>query len=359
MTRSIIPVPFPPLTHPQKSPATATTTDRMQRPLRDLRISVTDRCNFRCPYCMPKEVFGPDHVFLPRAEMLSDGEIVRLARAFVRAGVQKIRITGGEPLLRENLPALIAEIVAIPGAADVSLTTNGWLLDRHAAALTQSGLQRVNVSLDALSDDVFGKMNGRGLGAQQVLAGIDAARSAGLGVKVNMVVQRGMNEAEILPMSRYFRERGLPLRFIEYMDVGNCNGWSAAQVVPAKEIVELISAEHPLEPLEPNYRGEVAARYRYVGTKTEIGLISSVTEPFCRDCNRARLSADGKLFTCLFATTGTDLRKPLRDGFDDEGLLDLVRRVWGIRADRYSEERAGQEEAGKHPGKIEMSYIGG
>lgn len=308
---------------------------------------------------MPREVFGPNHAFLPRAEMLSDDEIVRLARAFVRAGVQKIRITGGEPLLRENLSRLIEKIVAIPGAEDVSLTTNGWLLDRQAASLARAGLRRVNVSLDALSDEIFGRMNGRGFAVRQVLAGIEAALAAGFGVKVNMVVQRGMNEEEILPMSRYFRERGIPLRFIEYMDVGNCNGWNAEQVVPAREIVERIAADHPLEPLEPNYRGEVASRYRYVGTENEIGLISSVTEPFCRDCNRARLSADGKLFTCLFATVGTDFRKPLRDGLDNDALFEFVQRVWGTRADRYSEERAEQSANGKHSGKIEMSYIGG
>jgi cyclic pyranopterin phosphate synthase len=249
--------------------------------------------------------------------------------------------------------------VAIPGADDVSLTTNGWLLERHAPALAEAGLQRVNVSLDALSDQVFGCMNGRGLGSAQVLAGIEACERAGLGVKVNMVVQRGVNETEILPMARYFRERGITLRFIEYMDVGNCNGWSAAQVVPAREIVEMISAEHPLEPLEPNYRGEVATRYRYAGTESEIGLISSVTVPFCRDCNRARLSADGKLFTCLFATTGADFRTPLRSGLDDEAVFDLVRKVWGDRGDRYSEERAALEMRPPASEKIEMSYIGG
>jgi cyclic pyranopterin phosphate synthase len=327
--------------------------------LHDLRISVIDRCNFRCPYCMPREVFGPDHVFLPPSEVLTDDELVRLARAFIRGGVRKLRITGGEPLLRAGLPALLGRLSALPNAADSSLTTNGWQLASFARELAAGGLRRVNVSLDALDDALFGRMNGRGFGAKRVLEGIDAALAAGLGVKINMVVQRGVNESEIVPMARYFRERGITLRFIEFMDVGNCNGWRMDQVVPAGEIVRLIGADHALEPLEPNYRGEVAARYRYVGTETEIGLISSVTEPFCRDCHRARLSADGRIFTCLFAATGTDLRGPLRNGADDEALYALLSRVWGGRVDRYSEERAELLAAGAHPQKVEMSYIGG
>jgi GTP 3',8-cyclase len=308
---------------------------------------------------MPKEVFGADHAFLPRAAVLTDEELERLARAFVRAGVSKLRITGGEPLLRDDLPTLLGRLAAIPGVDDLSLTTNGWRLGELSGALAAAGLRRINVSLDALDDAVFGRMNGRDFGVARVLTGIEAACAAGLAVKINMVVQRGVNETEVLPMARYFRERGLTLRFIEYMDVGNCNGWRMDQVLPAKEIVRAISADHPLEPLGPNYRGEVAARYRYAGTETEIGLISSVTEPFCRDCHRARLSADGKLFTCLFATTGTDFRSPLRAGLDDEGLCQLVARVWGARRDRYSEERAELAAAAAPTAKVEMSYIGG
>jgi GTP 3',8-cyclase len=337
--------------------------DQLRRPLRDLRISVTDRCNFRCPYCMPKEKFGADYAFLPRAVVLSDDEIVRLAQAFVRAGASKLRITGGEPLLRENLPALLGRLAGIAGVEDLSLTTNAWRLPELAGELAVAGLRRINVSLDALDDAIFGQMNGRGFGVARVLAGIEAALAARMSVKINMVVQRGVNDSEVLPMARHFRERGLTLRFIEYMDVGNSNGWQMDQVLPAKEIVRAINAEHPLEPLGPNYRGEVAARYRYAGTKTEIGIISSVTEPFCSDCHRARLSADGKLYTCLFAATGTDLKTPLRAGLDDEGLYQMIARIWGARRDRYSDERAAvgaSPTANAEPRpKVEMSYIGG
>ncbi len=308
---------------------------------------------------MPKEVFGAEHVFLPRAAVVTDDELERLARAFVRAGVTKLRITGGEPLLREGLPALLGRLAAIPDADDLSLTTNGWRLPELANELARAGLHRINVSLDALDDAVFGRMNGREFGVARVLQGIDAALAAGLGVKINMVVQRGVNETQVLPMARYFRERGLTLRFIEFMDVGNCNGWQLDHVLPAADIVRAIGAEHPLEALGPNYRGEVAARYRYSGTDVEIGLISSVTEPFCRDCHRARLSADGNLYTCLFATTGTDLKTPLREGLDDEGLYQLIARVWGARRDRYSEERAELAATGERATKVEMSYIGG
>jgi cyclic pyranopterin phosphate synthase len=308
---------------------------------------------------MPKEVFGANHVFLPRAALLTDDELTRLAAAFARAGVTKLRITGGEPLLREDLPALLARLADIRGIDDLSLTTNGWRLPELARELAAAGLRRINVSLDALDDAIFGRMNGRDFKVARVLAGIDAALAAGLRVKINMVVQRGVNETEVRPMARHFRERGLTLRFIEYMDVGNSNGWRLEQVVPAQEIVRAIAAEHPLEPLGPNYRGEVAARYRYAGTDTEIGIISSVTEPFCRDCHRARLSADGKLFTCLFATAGTDLKTPLRRGLDDEQLYQLIARTWGARRDRYSEERAELVATEKPSAKVEMSYIGG
>ena len=331
--------------------------DQFRRPLHDLRISVIDQCNFRCPYCMPTEIFGADYAFLPRSEMLTDDEVVRLAGLFLRAGVRKVRLTGGEPLLRNGLAALIARLSALPGAEDLSLTTNGWLLKRLSGDLAKSGLHRINVSLDSLNAETFGLMNGRGYGPDQVLAGIDAAVAAGLEVKVNMVVQKGVNDQDILPMARAFRIRGLTLRFIEFMDVGNCNHWSLKQVLPALEIVERISAEHPLEPIDPNYRGEVASRYVYQGSDTEIGLIASVTEPFCRDCHRARLSADGKLFTCLFATQGTDFRALLRDGATDDELWDLLGKTWHTRHDRYSEERF--EEGAKARKKVEMSYIGG
>lgn len=309
---------------------------------------------------MPKEVFGANYPFLPRTQVLTDAEIVRLARLFIRAGAAKLRITGGEPLLRDNLPELVQQLAALPGAEDLSVTTNGALLAEHAPSLAGAGLQRINVSLDALSDAVFGRMNGREFRVRPVLDGIDAALAAGLGVKINMVVQRSINDGEILPMARYFRDRGLTLRFIEYMDVGNCNGWRMDEVVPSREIVARIAVEHALEPLEPNYQGEVAARHRYAGTQTEIGLVSSVTEPFCRDCHRARLSADGRLFLCLFATTGTDFKRPLREGWDDAALFDLISRTWGARADRYSEERRRiSSPAEKGTAKVEMSYIGG
>lgn len=331
--------------------------DQFRRPLHDLRISVIDQCNFRCPYCMPAEVFGPGHAFLPRKEMLTDDEIVRLAGLFVRAGVRKLRLTGGEPLLRVGLPGLVGRLAELPGAEDLSLTTNGWLLSKLAADLATAGLQRINVSLDSLNPDTFGRMNGRGHGPERVLKGIDDAVAAGLVVKVNMVVQKGVNDQDVVPMARVFRERGLTLRFIEFMDVGNCNHWSLKQVLPALEIVERISADHPLEPLDPNYRGEVASRYRYQDTDTEIGLIASVTEPFCRDCHRARLSADGRLFTCLFADHGTDFRAPLRSGATDQALADLLTKTWQGRHDRYSEERF--EEGAKARTKVEMSFIGG
>ncbi|RKX36023.1 MAG: GTP 3',8-cyclase MoaA [Verrucomicrobia bacterium] len=331
--------------------------DHFRRPLHDLRVSVIDQCNFRCPYCMPGEIFGADYAFMPRSEMLTDDEVVRLVKLFLRAGVRKLRLTGGEPLLRNGLPALIKRLSPLPGAEDLALTTNGWLLDRMSQNLADAGLQRINVSLDSLNPKIFGRMNGRAHGPDRVLAGIDAAVSAGLEVKVNMVVQKGVNDQDIIPMARTFRDRGLTLRFIEFMDVGNCNHWSLKQVLPALEIVERVSADHPLEPLDPNYRGEVASRYRYQGTDIEIGLIASVTEPFCRDCHRARLSADGKLFTCLFANEGTDLRGPIRDNATDDDLWALLSKTWQGRHDRYSEERF--EQGAKARRKVEMSYIGG
>jgi GTP 3',8-cyclase len=330
-------------------------SDRLGRPLRDLRISVTDRCNFRCVYCMPKEVFGRDFRFLPRAELLTFEEIERLARAFVAQGVTKIRITGGEPLVRRDLERLIAALAALPGL-DLTLTTNGALLPAKAQALAEAGLRRVTVSLDALDDDVFRAMNDVDFPVERVLAGIDAAAAAGLPVKVNCVVKRGVNEGEILPMARYFRQAGHVVRFIEYMDVGHSNGWRLDEVVTAEEIVRAISAELPLEPAAPSYRGEVARRWRYADGSGEVGLIASVTQPFCGDCTRARLSADGKLYTCLFAVRGHDLRAVLRSGADDDEIGAALARVWGRRTDRYSELRTAETAALP---KVEMSYIGG
>src|SRR5262245_10236311 len=330
-------------------------TDTFGRPLRDLRISVTDRCNFRCVYCMPKEVFGRDYRFLDRRELLSFEEIERLARAFVPHGVEKIRITGGEPLVRRDLERLVEKLAAIDGL-DLTLTTNGALLPQKAHLLHEAGLRRVTVSLDSLDEEVFAAMNDVDFPVQRVLDGIDAAAAAGLPVKVNMVVKRGLNEDSILPMARLFRERGHILRFIEYMDVGHSNGWRLDDVVPASEIVAAIDAELPIEPAEPNYRGEVAKRWRYRDGSGEIGMIASVTQPFCGDCTRARLSAEGRLYTCLFGLRGHDLRGLLRGGASDEELMAELGRVWGRRTDRYSEIRS--ENTVDLP-KVEMSYIGG
>ena len=334
-------------------------TDQFQRPLRDLRISVTDRCNFRCPYCMPKEVFGPGYAFLKDPQLMSLAELTRIVRIFRGLGVEKIRLTGGEPLLRADVPDLIRVLKQDLAMPDVALTTNGWLLESVAPALRAAGLDRVNVSVDSLDDAVAGKMNGLGFKIDRVLRGIEAAAAVGLPVKINMVVQRGVNDHEIIPVCEYFRERGHPVRFIEYLDVGNTNHWSAAQVVPAKEIVDSIAARWPLEPAGPAYRGEVAARYRYRDGRGEIGLISSVTEPFCKDCHRARLSADGNLFTCLFASTGHNVLARLRAGADDAALTGFLTGIWTGRRDRYSDERAGLLAAGESRAKVEMSYIGG
>ena len=336
-------------------------TDLLGRPLRDLRISVTDRCNFRCPYCMPAEIFGEAYQFLPKEEILTFEEIARLAGLFVGAGVNKLRITGGEPLLRADLPRLIGQLAAIPGADDITLTTNGYLLAQQAPALAEAGLHRVTVSLDSLDEDVFKAMNGRGFGTRRVLDGIGRAAAAGLNpVKINAVVQKGVNDHTIVDLARHFKGTGQIVRFIEYMDVGNRNGWRPAEVVSAAEIVALIDAELPLEAAEANYTGEVARRWRYRDGDGEIGVIASVTQPFCADCTRARLSTDGRLYTCLFATGGVDLRGPLRQGASDAELGSIIAGVWGRRRDRYSEERAGIAEAG--PGarpKVEMYQIGG
>ncbi|TBL79377.1 GTP 3',8-cyclase MoaA [Paenibacillus thalictri] len=342
----------------QETPLSYQAFDKLQRPLRDLRLSVTDQCNFRCRYCMPEEIFGPDYAFLAKDQLLSFPELVRLTRIFVSLGVQKVRITGGEPLMRKGLPELIRRIGEIEGVRDIAVTTNGSLLARHAQALKDAGLRRVTVSLDSLDDERFGRMNGRGFKVSQVLTGIDAAAAAGLQVKVNMVVQKGTNDQDVLPMARYFREKGHILRFIEYMDVGNSNGWRLDQVLPSREIVSLIQREMPLEPVGANHYGEVAQRYRYAGEEGEIGLISSVTQAFCSTCTRARLSAEGKLYSCLFASTGTDLSGPLRDGRSDEQIRRLIAEFWSGRDDRYSEERL-RNTPGLKRKKIEMSHIGG
>jgi cyclic pyranopterin phosphate synthase len=331
-------------------------TDKLNRPLRDLRISVTDRCNFRCVYCMPKEIFGSDYHFLDRKEVLTFEEIARLARIFVSHGVQKIRLTGGEPLVRKDLPLLVKMLADIPGL-DLTLTTNGSLLEKQAQALKDAGLNRVSVSLDSLDNEVFKSMNDVDFPVDRVIRGMDAAAKAGLTpVKVNMVVKRGLNEDSILPMARFFREKGYILRFIEYMDVGSTNGWRMDDVVPAAEIIKRISAEMPLEPVDPNYMGEVAERWRYKDGSGEVGVIASVTQAFCRTCNRARLSAEGKLYTCLFAVQGHDFRSLLRNGASDEEISQAIARVWNIRADRYSELRS--DNTVNLP-KVEMSHIGG
>ena len=321
-------------------------------------MSVTDRCNFRCTYCMPREVFGPDHAFLPRSALLSFEEIAEVVAAFTELGVRKVRLTGGEPLLRRDLDQLVAAVVALPGVEDLALTTNGALLADHAAALAAAGLPRVTVSLDALDPEVFAAMADTDLGVERVLGGIEAARAAGLAVKVNAVVRRGVNEDEIVPLAAYGREHGVTVRYIEYMDVGASNGWRMGDVVTAEEVRRLIAAEWPLEPVAPRYRGEVASRWRYADGAGEVGVIASVTQPFCGDCTRARLSAQGEVYTCLFAATGHDLRPVLRDGGarGRERLTEAIGAVWSARDDRYSELRS---EASRELPRVEMSYIGG
>jgi cyclic pyranopterin phosphate synthase len=331
--------------------------DTLNRPLHDLRISVTDRCNFRCTYCMPKEIFGHDFAFLPRAQLLTFEEIARLARAFAREGTSKLRLTGGEPLLRKDLEHLIEMLASIDGIDDIALTTNGSALASKAKALKDAGLTRVSVSLDALDDQTFAAMNDVAFPVARVLAGIDAAAAVGLTpVKINMVVKRGINDRCITEIAEHFRGTGQILRFIEYMDVGTTNGWRMDDVVPAAEIIATINERWPIEPREPNYPGEVANRYRYLDGAGEIGMIASVTQPFCKACSRARLSADGKLYTCLFAAHGHDLRDLLRTGVSDKQLAAQIRAIWTRRADRYSELR---HTATTQRPKIEMSYIGG
>jgi cyclic pyranopterin phosphate synthase len=328
--------------------------DTFGRPLRDLRISVTDRCNFRCVYCMPKEVYGRDHHFLERRELLTFEEIARVARTFAATGVKKIRITGGEPLVRRELERLVELLAELD--VDLTLTTNGSLLPAKAQALADAGLDRITVSLDSLDDATFRALNDVDFPVDRVLEGIDAAVAAGLPVKVNAVVKRGVNDDQILPMAAFFRGRGQTLRFIEYMDVGHTNGWRLDDVVPAAEILAALDAEFGIEPVDASYRGEVAKRWRYRDGSGEIGVIASVTQPFCGDCTRARLSAEGRLFTCLFAVRGHDLRALLRGGAPDAQIETELRRVWAGRTDRYSDLRSAATESLP---KVEMSYIGG
>ncbi len=333
--------------------------DARGRPLSDLRISVMDRCNFRCPYCMPRATFGDDYRFLTAAERLSFDEIARLARLFAGLGVRKLRLTGGEPLLRAGLSELVGELSAIDRIEDLALTTNGVLLAQHASELAAHGLKRVTVSLDTLDPETFRRMSGGFDGLERVLDGIRAAAEAGLApIKINAVIQRGVNDGQALPMARHFRGSGIVLRFIEYMDVGNRNDWQPALVVPSRELRDAIAAAHPLEPVAGAYRGEVATRYAYADGAGEIGFISSVSQPFCGDCTRARLSSDGVFYTCLFATAGTDLRTPMRAGASDAELVELVRGTWRRRDDRYSELRR-PPAAERVLRKIEMHYIGG
>ncbi len=333
-------------------------TDRLRRPLRDLRISVMDRCNFRCPYCMPADKFHENFQFLKKPERLSFAEITRLARLFAGEGVNKLRITGGEPLLRRDLPELISELAAIAGIEDVALTTNGVLLRQHASALKAAGLDRITVSLDTLDEDVFTLMSGGRGELMRVLDGIQAAQEAGLTpIKINAVVQRGVNDHTVLDMLEHFRGTGVVVRLIEYMDVGNINHWQHQDMVPAREILAQIQQRWPVTAAARAHYTDVASRYLYDDGQGEIGFITSVTDPFCGACSRARLSSDGKLYTCLFASDGTDIRGPLREGADDEALLSLITGVWRARTDRYSEQRASLDPSKAK--KIEMFYIGG
>lgn len=332
-------------------------TDTLCRPLRDLRISVTDRCNFRCRYCMPAEVFGDGYHYLPKPEILTLEEIATFARIFCKLGVEKLRLTGGEPLLRRGLPDLVAMLSAIPGEHDIAMTTNGTSLARYAKKLKAAGLHRVTISLDALDPGIFGRMNGTGASPERVIEGIDAALEHGLGVKINSVIQKGVNEDQVFPLANFARDRNVTLRFIEFMDTGNTNGWKLDQVVPYTDMIKDLHRHFPLEPIDPNYTGETARRFRYKDfPEQEIGFITSVSRPFCSDCNRVRLSADGQIFTCLFASHGHDLKTALRAGVSDEQMTDLIRAVWTARDDRYSELRT---QIGGTQVKPEMSYIGG
>ncbi|MFP5110907.1 GTP 3',8-cyclase MoaA [Bacillaceae bacterium C204] len=331
--------------------------DKLNRPLHDLRISVIDRCNFRCQYCMPADQFGPDFEFLPKSALLSYEEIERLAKIFVSLGVEKIRLTGGEPLLRKDLPILVKKLSVIEDLLDIGLTTNGVLLPKFAKQLKDAGLKRVNVSLDTLNDELFGEINGRGVGTGPVLEGIEAAKQAGLGVKINMVVKKGLNDTEIIPMAEYCKENGLELRYIEFMDVGSTNGWKMDDVITKKQIYYLLKEQFELEPVDPAYYGEVAKLYRYKDKDVNVGFITSVSESFCTSCTRSRLSANGQIFTCLFNGNGHDIRNFMRNGASDEEIRERVSAIWNGRDDRYSDERTA--ETYKNRKKIEMSYIGG
>ena len=335
-------------------------TDKFGRPMRDLRISVTDRCNFRCPYCMPAEIYGEAYEFLPRADILTFEEVTRLIGIFAELGIEKLRVTGGEPLLRNDLPQLLGMLNAIEGIDDLTLTTNGYLLSQFAQPLKDAGLSRITVSLDSLDDEVFKAMNGRGFTTERVLESIQTAAEVGLSpIKINCVVQKGVNDYTIVDLARHFKGTGHIVRYIEYMDVGNRNGWRSEHVVSAEEIIACIDAEMPLEPTESNYQGEVASRYRYKDGSGEIGVIASVTKPFCGDCTRVRLSTDGKIFTCLFASDGVSLMEPMRAGASDDELRETITGIWTARSDRYSEERAANPNDPGAPRKIEMYQIGG
>lgn len=335
-------------------------TDKFGRPIRDLRISVTDKCNFRCRYCMPKEIFGDDFQFMKREQLLSFDEIERISKIYASLGVRKLRITGGEPLLRRDLDQLIARLNKIEGIEDIGLTTNGLLLKKHGQNLYDAGLRRLNISLDAMDDELFGSINDRGIKTSQILEQIDYAISLGFQIKVNMVVQKGLNEQEILPMARYFKEKPITLRFIEFMDVGNNNGWNFDKVVSKKEILEILESEFNLSPLEPAYYGEVAKVYKHDDRDSYLGFITSVSESFCSTCTRARLSSDGKFYGCLFAIDGFDIKTLMREGISDEELTDVVTGVWKKRDDRYSDIRHEiSEERRNTRKKINMSYIGG
>lgn len=330
------------------------TRDLLDRPLRDLRISVIDRCNLRCQYCMPADT---EFNFLPKKELLTFEEIERAARVFAELGVKKLRLTGGEPLLRRDLPVLVGMLSDIPGIEDIGLTTNGILLPKYARALKKAGVQRVNISLDSLDDELFKKINGRGISTEKVIAGIRAAKEADLEVKINMVVKKGMNDSQIIPMAEFCKNEAVQLRYIEFMDVGTSNHWKMDEVITKKDIYNMLKDKFELEPVNPDYYGEVAKRYRYKGTDTMVGFITSVSETFCGSCTRARISANGHIYTCLFSESGYDIRDLLREESSDDKLREKIVSIWNHRKDRYSEERT--EETAKMRKKIEMSYIGG
>ncbi|PTK68203.1 GTP 3',8-cyclase MoaA [Staphylococcus borealis] len=334
--------------------------DKLGRPIRDLRISVTDRCNFRCDYCMPKEIFGDDYVFLPKDELLTFEEMVRIARVYAELGVKKLRITGGEPLLRRNLYQLIAELNNIDGIEDIGMTTNGLLLKKHGQKLYDAGLRRINVSLDAIDNEVFQAINNRNIKATTILDQIDYAVSIGFHVKVNVVIQKGVNDDQIIPMVDYFKDKGIEIRFIEFMDVGNDNGWDFSKVVTKNEMLDMIEAHFDIEPVSPKYYGEVAKYYRHKDNGAQFGLITSVSASFCSTCTRARLSSDGKFYGCLFSTVeGFDIKSFIRSGVTDDELREQLISLWNIRDDRYSDERTEQTVKNRQRKKINMNYIGG